>query len=147
MQLKAGSRLQSTACDTQVIVVRAPQGEVDLRCGGHPLAAAAPAAKAALDPNHSGGSAMGKRYADEESGLEVLCAKPGPGTLAADGRVIVGTLMRYNKKSVTVITDNSERWNVSPVLLRRAKPRDITPTDPESIDRGIGPVCAERFGW
>lgn len=22
-----------------------------------------------------------------------------------------------------------------------------TLTDPESIDRGIGPVCAERFGW
>jgi len=52
----------------------------------------------------------------------------------ADGRVIVGTLMRYNKKSVTVITDDSERWNVSPGLLRRAEPRDITPTDPESID-------------
>ena len=52
----------------------------------------------------------------------------------ADGRVIVGTLMRYNKKSVTVITDDSERWNVSPGLLRRAEPRDITPTDCESID-------------
>ncbi|MGY6214595.1 hypothetical protein ACW73L_05465 [Methylolobus aquaticus] len=42
--------------------------------------------------------------------------------------------MRYNKKSVTVITDDSERWNVSPVLLRRAEPRDITATDCESID-------------
>lgn len=82
MQLKAGSRLQSTACDTQVIVVRAPQGEVDLRCGGHPLAAAAPAEKAALDPNHSGGSAMGKRYADEGLGLELLITKAGAGSLS-----------------------------------------------------------------
>lgn len=46
-----------------------------------------------------------------------------------DGRVIVGTLMRYNKRSVTVITDDQERWNVSPALLRRTEPRDITPTD------------------
>ena len=75
MQLKAGSRLQSTACDTQVIVVRAPKDEVDLRCGGHLLAAAAPAEKAALDPKHSGGSAMGKRYADEGLGLELLITK------------------------------------------------------------------------
>jgi hypothetical protein len=51
----------------------------------------------------------------------------------SDGRVIVGTLMRYNKKSVTVITDDQERWNVTPVLLRRAEPRDITPTDPEPL--------------
>ena len=50
------------------------------------------------------------------------------------GRVIVGTLMRYNKKSVTVITDHQERWNVSPALIRRAEPRDITPTDPEPVD-------------
>ena len=42
--------------------------------------------------------------------------------------------MRYNKKSVTVITDHQERWNVSPVLLRRAEPRDITPTNPEPVD-------------
>ena len=52
----------------------------------------------------------------------------------AAGGVIVGTLMRYNKKSVTVITDHQERWNVSPVLLRRAEPRDITPTDPDPVD-------------
>ena len=29
---------------------------------------------------------MGKRYTDEDSTLEVLCSKPGPGALAADGR-------------------------------------------------------------
>lgn len=82
MQLKAGSRLQSTACDTQVIVVRAPKDEVDLRCGGHPLAAAAPAEKAALDPKHSSGSAMGKRYADEAVSLELLITKAGAGSLS-----------------------------------------------------------------
>src|SRR5271167_3174777 len=34
----------------------------------------------------------------------------------------VGTLTRYNKKSVTVITDSGEHWNVSPALLSRVEP-------------------------
>ena len=47
----------------------------------------------------------------------------------ADGcRTIIGTLVRYNKKTVTVITDDGHRWNVSPSFLRPAEPRDITPT-------------------
>src|ERR1700757_1295384 len=37
-----------------------------------------------------------------------------------EGRdTIVGTLTRYNKKTVTVITEAGERWNVAPVFLRR----------------------------
>jgi hypothetical protein len=51
-----------------------------------------------------------------------------------DGRRIVGTLRRYNQKSVTVLTDDHHRWNVAPVFLRRAEPRDITPTGPEPLD-------------
>ena len=34
--------------------------------------------------------------------------------------LVVGTLTRYNKRSVTVITATGERWNVAPALLRRA---------------------------
>jgi len=38
-----------------------------------------------------------------------------------DGRpVVVGMLTRYNKKTVTVITDGGARWNVAPRVLRRA---------------------------
>lgn len=33
---------------------------------------------------------------------------------------VVGMLTRYNRKTVTVITDDGQRWNVSPTLLRRA---------------------------
>ncbi len=33
---------------------------------------------------------------------------------------VVGTLTRYNRKSVTVITDSGQRWNVTPSALRRA---------------------------
>lgn len=32
---------------------------------------------------------------------------------------LIGTLTRYNRKSVTVITEDGERWNVSPSALRR----------------------------
>jgi hypothetical protein len=35
-------------------------------------------------------------------------------------KVIEGTLVRYNKKSVTVVTDEGGRWTVSPAFLRRA---------------------------
>jgi hypothetical protein len=31
----------------------------------------------------------------------------------------VGMLTRYNKKTVTVITESGEHWNVAPGLLRR----------------------------
>lgn len=34
---------------------------------------------------------------------------------------LLGILTRYNKKTVTVITDEGQRWNVSPGLLRRVK--------------------------
>jgi hypothetical protein len=34
--------------------------------------------------------------------------------------VLLGMLTRYNKKTVTVITDSGQHWNVSPSLLRRA---------------------------
>lgn len=37
-----------------------------------------------------------------------------------DGRaMIVGILTRYNKKTVTVITEAGERWNVAPNLIHR----------------------------
>ncbi|MDO9713653.1 hypothetical protein [Paracraurococcus lichenis] len=39
----------------------------------------------------------------------------------ADGRgTVEGMLTRYNRKSVTVITDDGHHWNVSPGLLTRA---------------------------
>lgn len=34
--------------------------------------------------------------------------------------IVVGMLTRYNRRTVTVITDSGQRWNVTPALLRRA---------------------------
>jgi hypothetical protein len=82
MQLKPGVRLQSTTDTTQVIVVRGT-GDVDIRCGGHPMVPAGETAeKQPLDPNHSAGTLMGKRFADEEVGIEVLCTAAGEGSLS-----------------------------------------------------------------
>ena len=39
----------------------------------------------------------------------------------ADGRgTVQGMLTRYNRRSVTVITDDGHQWNVAPGLLSRA---------------------------
>ena len=88
MELKPGLRLKSTADTTELMVVRAPGGDVDLRCGGAPVAPMGDATEATLDPDYSGGTQIGKRYADEETGMEVLCTKTGKGTLTIGGRPI-----------------------------------------------------------
>ncbi len=33
----------------------------------------------------------------------------------------IGTLMKYNKKTVTVITGSGQKWNISPHLLCKVK--------------------------
>ncbi|AHE97657.1 hypothetical protein [Thioalkalivibrio paradoxus] len=40
---------------------------------------------------------------------------------------VTGVLVKYNKKTVSVVTDEGVQWNVSPGLLRHAEPKDITP--------------------
>jgi len=83
MQLKAGTRWKSSVCETQVMVVKAPAEDVDLTCGGAPMVPldADPVAGVTLDPNRAGGTLLGKRYADDAVGLEVLCTKAGEGSL------------------------------------------------------------------
>ena len=91
MDLKPGSRWKSAVCDTEVVVVRPPKTSVSLECGGHPMVAHA-AAKPdglAVSGDQAGGSQMGKRFADEGSGLEVLCSKGGTGSLSIDGQAIL----------------------------------------------------------
>ena len=89
MNLRAGTRLRSAVCATEVMTVRAPDGDVDLRCGGVPmLLPDDEGGGGAVDPSHSAGTQLGKRYADEEVGIEVLCVKPGDGSLAIGDAVL-----------------------------------------------------------
>lgn len=91
MDLKPGSRWKSAVCDTEVVVVRAPPGATNLECGGHPMAAHADEKPTGLTlaPEHSGGSLLGKRYADAAGVAEILCTKAGAGSLALDGEALV----------------------------------------------------------
>jgi len=38
---------------------------------------------------------------------------------------VVGMLTRYNRKTVTVITDDGQHWNVSPRFLRKAASESV----------------------
>lgn len=83
MALRPGLRLRSAVCDTEVVVVKAADASADLRCGGHPMVPVPdgeiPDGLTLVD---SGGTLLGKRYAHEGAGLELLCTKPGEGGLA-----------------------------------------------------------------
>ena len=90
MELKPGSRWKSAVCDAQMVVVRPPSAAGELQCGG---AAVLPiddpsAPTGEVNPGFAEGVAIGKRYADEESGLEVLGAKAGRGSLAFNGKAL-----------------------------------------------------------
>lgn len=87
LTLKAGTRLQSAVSDVQIMAIKVPAGDYDLRCGGVPMLAPgdeAPA-DAALDSGDEGETLMGKRYVDEEETVEFLCTKGGAGSLSLDG--------------------------------------------------------------
>jgi hypothetical protein len=83
MQLKAGTRLRSATDACEVVVVRAPAEPVDLRCGGHAfLAVDAEGAAQSIEAGFDQGTQLGKRYSDDELGLEVLCTKAGEGSIS-----------------------------------------------------------------
>lgn len=88
MDIKPGSRWKSAVCDAQMVVVRPPRTAGVLQCGGSDVLALADADAPGGDvhPDHAGGVLIGKRYTDAESGIEVLGAKAGKGSLAFDGR-------------------------------------------------------------
>ncbi|WP_314221044.1 hypothetical protein [Streptomyces zaehneri] len=90
MRPRVGQMLASTVDPTAVIVVRCPDEELEITCGGAAMVEGtgtgpASAATGTADPELLGGSLLGKRYAAEDLGLELLCTKPGPGTLAVNG--------------------------------------------------------------
>ena len=82
--LAAGKRLKSAVCTTEIMVIAAPDGDVNLCCGGAPMGEG-DGNGAALDPGFADGCAIGKRYVNADGSLEVLCVKAGEGSLAVGG--------------------------------------------------------------
>ena len=86
MKLNVGLTLYSTVDSTAVIVVRATDADVTITCGGEEMTTDKPAGDSdAAAPPSPDGTLLGKRYTDEELGLELLCTKGGPGALAVNG--------------------------------------------------------------
>jgi hypothetical protein len=85
--MKPGTRLKSAACDTEVMVIRCADGVI--ACGGAAMGEAKPAEPAELSAEFSGGTLMGKRYVDADGRFELLCVKPGKGSLSIDGVAMV----------------------------------------------------------
>lgn len=88
MDLTPGKKLASTVCATEVIIVRPPTEAVDVACGGAAMVPADEApdegSRGTVDSAFAEGTLLGKRYLHEASGLELLCTKPGDGSLAVD---------------------------------------------------------------
>ena len=83
--MKPGTRLKSAVCDTEVMVIRAGEGTVE--CGGSPMAESKQEG-GELAPDRAGGTMIGKRYVDEAATFELLCVKPGKGSLSVDGALL-----------------------------------------------------------
>lgn len=84
MEFKSGMRLHSAVCDTGIIIVKPPNSQGEIRCGGVAMLGINETAPAgvALSEDANGGTLLGKRYVCEDAGLEVLCTKSGTGSLA-----------------------------------------------------------------
>ena len=89
IQLKAGMRLRSATDAGEVVVVKAPAEPVDLRCGGHPFVAIdAEVAPQSVQAGFDGGTQLGKRYSDDDIGLELLCTKAGEGSISVGETIL-----------------------------------------------------------
>ena len=89
-KLKPGTRIRSAVCDTEVMVIAAPAGEIEVTCGGAPMFAIGGEAPvgATLSAEASAGTQLGKRYVNAAGDLELLCTKPGKGSLGCAGAAL-----------------------------------------------------------
>ncbi len=83
--LKAGTRLKSSVCTTELMIVGAPKEEVEVTCGGAVLIAMGEEGGGTPADDAKEGTQIGKRYVNEAGDLELLCTKPGKGSLGLLG--------------------------------------------------------------
>lgn len=91
MELRPGLRLESATCETQVVVVRAPKEptDVDLQCGGAPMRELDTGGERLPITADGEATLLGKRYADEDLGVELLCTRGGDGALSIGARALL----------------------------------------------------------
>lgn len=81
--MKPGTKLKSTVCDTEVMVIRG--SDLVVECGGAPMADEKPSEAGEINTDFAEGTLMGKRYVDEAGTVELLCVKAGKGSLSIGG--------------------------------------------------------------
>ena len=84
--MKPGTKLKSVVCDTEVMVVRAADAAIE--CGGLPMQEERPAERKPVNPAFAGGTKIGKRYVNAAGTVELLCVKPGQGSLSIAGQAL-----------------------------------------------------------
>lgn len=86
LRLKVGQTLVSATDSTTVVVIRAPERDVLITCGGVQMTAGASSgvSTATPIPGSANGTSLGKRYEDTDGTIELLCTKAGSGSLALD---------------------------------------------------------------
>lgn len=84
LQLRPGLSLYSTVDPTTVVVIKAPAEPVTISISGSEVTTEKPDSVPA-DAPAGDGTLLGKRYADETVGIELLVSKPGNGTLELNG--------------------------------------------------------------
>lgn len=63
--------------------------------------------------------------------VEMMRFRPGERvSFAHQGARLLGTLAKYNRKTVTVVTDDGQRWNIPPHLLSPVKEVGTTESSP-----------------
>ncbi len=90
-ELKPGARFKSAVCETEVVVIAAPEGELQVTCGGVSMLGEGESADSdsQLAAEAGGGTELGKRYTNAAGDTELLCVKPGDGSLAVGGETLV----------------------------------------------------------
>ena len=81
--------MKSAVCTAEVMVIAAPGGDVDVRCGGAGMIGMSDEGGGDVDSGHSDGTQLGKRYVNEAGDLELLCTKPGDGSLSLGDEKLV----------------------------------------------------------
>ena len=84
--MKPGTKLKSQVCDTEIMVIRCGEGAIE--CGGAPMAETKPDTPGTLGTDHASGTLIGKRYVDAAASFELLCVKPGKGSLSVNGTAL-----------------------------------------------------------
>jgi hypothetical protein len=81
--MKPGTKLKSAVCDSEVMIIRC--GDAVVECGGAAMTDAKPDTPGEISADHCGGTLIGKRYVDADGKYELLCVKPGKGSLSVGG--------------------------------------------------------------